>query len=38
MKGTVLERFKEDRNMLKLVGMAGNSNDWIENLGSEIQS
>ncbi|ANM68644.1 TLD-domain containing nucleolar protein [Arabidopsis thaliana] len=27
MKGTVLERFKEDRNMLKLVGMAGNSND-----------
>ncbi|XP_020875990.1 TLD domain-containing protein 1 isoform X2 [Arabidopsis lyrata subsp. lyrata] len=26
-KGTVLERFKEDRNMLKLVGMAGNSND-----------
>lgn len=28
MKGTVLERFKEDRNMLKLVGMAGNSNDW----------
>ncbi|CAN8298362.1 unnamed protein product [Cochlearia groenlandica] len=27
MKGTVLDRFKEDRNMLKLVGKAGNSND-----------
>ncbi|KAL1196952.1 hypothetical protein V5N11_024751 [Cardamine amara subsp. amara] len=27
MKGTVLERFKEDHNMLKLVGMAGNSNE-----------
>lgn len=24
-KGTVLERFKEDRNMLKLVGLAGSS-------------
>lgn len=28
IKGTVLERFKEDRNMLKLVGMASNSNEW----------
>lgn len=27
MKGTILERFKEDRNMLQLVGMAGNSNE-----------
>ncbi|XP_024012606.1 TLD domain-containing protein 1 isoform X2 [Eutrema salsugineum] len=27
MKGTVLDRFKEDRNMLQLVGMAGNSNE-----------
>lgn len=27
IKGTVLERFKEDRNMLKLVGMASNSNE-----------
>ncbi|XP_019059719.1 PREDICTED: TLD domain-containing protein 1 isoform X2 [Tarenaya hassleriana] len=27
VKGTVLERFKEDRNMLKMVGIAGNSNE-----------
>ena len=25
VKGTVLERFKEDRNMLKLVGLANSS-------------
>ena len=25
VKGTVLERFKEDRNMLKLIGMASAS-------------
>lgn len=26
LKGTVLERFKEDRNMLNLVGLANSSN------------
>jgi len=25
VKGTVLERFKEDRNMLKMVGLANSS-------------
>ena len=29
VKGTVLERFKEDRNMLKLIGMASAS-DWSQ--------
>lgn len=28
IKGTVLDRFKEDRNMLQLLGMASSSNEW----------
>lgn len=28
IRGTVLDRFKEDRNMLQLLGMASSSNEW----------